>query len=216
MKKTITGMVALLAGAFVAHSQGTVSLGNYFSLPSSSYIYVSYNGTKIGGTSGQPAGTASANVTKGADWTVALYGNLGAGDTAASLTECTVTGGAFATATLADGSTDTKKGTWYSGTVANIPNTTGAGQAATLQLYAWYNNGGTITSYGAATVRGQSALANLAATGGVQASGPPVTPPNLPALGNINIAGVVTPEPSTIALGIMGASGMLLRLRRKK
>ena len=39
MKKSLTGVVVLLAGAFLAHSQGTVSFANYLVL--SSYIYVS-------------------------------------------------------------------------------------------------------------------------------------------------------------------------------
>jgi hypothetical protein len=223
MKKTLTGVVALLAGAFVAHSQGlgTVTMGNYFAQSPGSYIYVSYNGTKLGGTTtGAPTGTPTANVGKGDDWTVALYGNAGSGDAASTLTECTVSGspGTFATATFADGTTDKKLGTWYSGTIAAIPGTTGGGQAATLQLYAWYNNGGTVTSYAASVaangVNGKSALENLASTGGPETGLPPALPGNIPAFPAFIVSGV--PEPSTIALGVMGASGMLLRLRRKK
>jgi hypothetical protein len=215
MKKTITGVVALLAGAFAAYSQGTVSLGNYLDL--GTYIYVKYNGTKLGGSGGTPTtGTPTANVAAGNDWTVALYGASGLSDAASSLTECTVSGGGVATATFANGTSDKVAGTWYSGTAAIISGTTGAGQTATLQLYAWYNAGGTITSYSAASVRGVSALANLTSTGGPNASGPPSTPPALPSgLGNFNVT-AVTPEPSTVLLGIMGASGMFLRLRRKK
>lgn len=218
MKKTLTGVVALLAGAFVAHSQGlgTVTMGNYFAL--TSYIYVSYNGTKLGGTTtGAPAGTATANVGKGDDWTVALYGNVNSGDAQSTLQECTVSGGSgFATANFADGTTDKKTGTWYSGTIAAIPGTAGGGQAATLQLWAWYNNGGTIISYATATVRGQSALANLASTGGPETGLPPALPGNIPTFPAFAVTGSGIPEPSTIALGVMGASGMLLRLRRDR
>jgi hypothetical protein len=215
MKKTLTGVVALLAGAFVAHSQGTVSMANYLVL--SKYIYVSYNGTKLGGTSGAPAGTATANVGKGGDWTVALYGNVGLGDASSTLLECTVAGGGNATATFAPGApSDATAGTWASSVIAQIPNTTLAGQGSTVQLDAWYNAGGTITTYAAATVKGQSALGNVTSPGGTNpGGGPAITPPNLPALGNFNVIGTI-PEPSTIALGVMGASGMLLRLRRKK
>ncbi|HEX3718377.1 MAG TPA: hypothetical protein VH595_10460 [Verrucomicrobiae bacterium] len=53
MKKPLTGLIWLLAGAFTAHSQGTVSLANYLAL--TTYIYVSFkplNGpaVELGGT----------------------------------------------------------------------------------------------------------------------------------------------------------------------
>jgi hypothetical protein len=222
MKKTITGVVTLLAGAFVAHSQGTVSLANYLSL--STYLYVSLKGgADLGGAGGATTGTYSSDVGNGNDWTVALYGAAGTGDASATLSEATVAGGGFATATLAGGAGagDGLAGTWYSSTVAQIPGTTGANQAATLQLAAWYNDGGTITSLLQAqatpgTPWGQSATANLADTGGNNLSGgPSITPPGLPeSLGNFTVQAI--PEPSTVALGVMGASAFLLRLRRKK
>jgi hypothetical protein len=215
MKKTLTGVVTLLAGAFVAHSQGTVSLGNYAAL--STYIYVTYKGTAVGGAGGATTGTPAGDIGNGNDWTVALYGNVGSGDDPSTLTECLAAGGGFATATLANGSAaDALAGTWYSTVVADIPGTTLANQAATVQLYAWYNDGGTITSYAAAVLGGDpygASLTGNVTTGGPQAVGPPVIQPPLPAgLGNIALS---VPEPSTIALGVMGASAFLLRLRRK-
>jgi hypothetical protein len=212
MKKTLTGVVALLAGAFVAHSQGTVSFANYGVL--SPYIYVKLGTTPLGGTSGTATGNATTDVGKGNDWTVALYGNAGSGDAASTLVQLQTSTAQNVTANFATGtSADKTAGTWFSSLVAQVPGTTLAGQAATVQLYAWYNNGGTITSYSAASVRGFSATGNVT-TGGPNSSGPPSTAPNMPALGNFTVVG--TPEPSTIALGVMGASGMLLRLRRKK
>jgi hypothetical protein len=215
MKKTLTGAVALLAGAFVAHSQGTVSLANYAVL--NTYIYVTFNGTKLGGAQGTASGNPATDVGKGNNWTVALYGDVGASDAASALSECTVAGGGFATATFATGTGNDKfAGTWYSGVVAQIPGTVSSGQAATLQLYAWYNNGGTVTSYSAATVKGVSALENLTSTGGPPpGGGPSGTAPDMPSFPTFAVTATV-PEPSTIALGVMGASGMLLRLRRKK
>jgi hypothetical protein len=218
MKKTITGVVALLAGAFVAHSQGTVSMANYLAL--STYIYVENASlTKLGGSSSATTGNPATDAGNGADWSVAMYGNAGSGDAPGTLTECTVAGGGFAVATLAGGAAagDATPGTWYSGLVAQVPNTTGANQAATLQLYAWYNDGGTLSysqAQAAGDPTGTSAVANLADTGGNNLSGgPSITAPNMPAgLGNV----VMTPEPSTVALGVMGASAFLLRLRRKK
>lgn len=220
MKKTITGAVALLAGAFVAHSQGTVSMANYLSL--SSYVYVNLQGGgKLGGSSGATTGTYSSDLGNGNDWSVALYGNAGAGDAASTLTECTVAGGGFAVATLAPGAAggDATAGTWYSDTVAQIPGTTGANQAATVQLYAWYNDGGTLSyaqALAAGDPTGQSAVATLADTGGNNLQGgPSITAPGLPA-GITSFAVTPSPEPSTIALGVMGASAFLLRLRRKR
>jgi hypothetical protein len=218
MKKTITGAVALLAGAFVAHSQGTVSMANYLTL--SSYIYVSMKGgANLGGHAGSTSGNYTTDIGNGNDWSVALYGNAGAGDAANTLTECTVAGGGFAVATLASGTGDSTAGTWASSLIAQVPGTTGANQAATLQLYAWYNDGGTLTyaqAQAAGDPVGTSALANLTDTGGNNLlGGPSITPPPLPG-GLTSFTVSPTPEPSTIALGVMGASAFLLRLRRKK
>ncbi len=213
MKKSITGVVALLAGAFVAHSQGTVSFGNYLAL--SPYIYVSLGSTKLGGSAAN-TGVAANDTGSGADWTVALWGASGSGDTAAAV----AANGNLATATLETGTGDATPGTWLSTTAAVIPGTTLAGQAVTLQVAAWYNDGGTLTSYAAAQGAGMpvglSALAN-GTTGGPNTSGPPSTAPALPTgLGNISLSSSVIPEPSTIALGVMGASAFLLRLRKKQ
>jgi len=219
MKKTLSGVVALLAGAFVAHSQGTVFFGNYTAL--NTYIYVSLGSTKLGGSSTGPAPTllnSAAEVGNGPDWTVALYGNSGSGDAASTLVQLQTSSAQNVTATFANGTTDKAAGTWFSSLVAQVPGTTLAGQPATVQLYAWYNNGGTLTSYTAAKTAGVptgfSATGNVT-TGGPNSSGPPSTATPLPGLGNFTVA-AAAPEPSTIALGVMGASGMLLRLRRKK
>jgi hypothetical protein len=45
MKESITGVLALLAGAFAVQSQGTVSFANYAVL--SPYIYVSLGTTSV-------------------------------------------------------------------------------------------------------------------------------------------------------------------------
>jgi len=220
MKKSITGAVALLAGAFVAHSQGTVSFANYLVL--SPYITVSLGSTAIGGT-GSHTGTI-ADTGNGNDWTVELYGNTGANDAASTLTPAIVDGsgspGTPVTASLETGGSDSTAGTWVSSAVGDIAGTTLAGQAATVQVYAWYNDNGTITSYAAAKAAGLpsgfSATGNVT-TGGPNTSGPPSTASPLPALGNITLTGTIStiPEPSTIALGVMGASAFLLRLRKK-
>jgi hypothetical protein len=212
VRKPITVAVVLLAGAWVAYSQGTVSFANYLAL--STYIYVSAYGKGIGGTSGPTTGNPASDVSNGNDWTVALYGNSGLGDSASTLTECTAVGGEFATATLANGISDGTPGTWYSGLVAQIPNTTGANQAATLQLLVWYNDGGTITSFSQALALGEptgaSLTANLYETGGNNLTGGlPITAPPLPS--GLDIPPM--PEPSPASLAIMGALGLLLQSR---
>jgi len=67
MKKSITGAVALLAGAFVAYSQGTVSFADLY--VANPYIYVKLNGTTAAGGTAGHLGTA-ADIHAGADWTV--------------------------------------------------------------------------------------------------------------------------------------------------
>jgi hypothetical protein len=224
MKKSLTGVVALLAGAFVAHSQGTVAFGNYTAFSSPNYMYVSLGSTKLGGTATGPAGTQgnyAAETGNGTEWSVALYGAAGSGDAGSTLAplNTALTGGVPVVATLADGSSDGVVGTWYSGASGVVPSTTGDGAAATVQVYAWYNAGGTLTSYAAAKTAGVptgfSATGNVT-LGGPQTGAPPALPAAMPQLGNIGLTASVVPEPSTIALGIMGASAFLLRLRKKQ
>jgi len=223
MKKTLVGTLALLAGAVAVHAQGSVALGNYGTLTGSlNYLYVTYKatGTELGGASTGPTATLNnynnaAVLADGNDWTVALYGAVGSGLSSGALSP---TG---ATATFANGVTDATAGTWVTVSVAQIGTaTTYAGTVATIQLVAWYNEGGAITSLATALAdgvpTGQSATANIS-LGGPQnptVGGPPATAPKLPdSLGNFSVAGV--PEPSTIALGVIGASAFLMRLRRK-
>jgi len=217
-------MLALLAGAYAVHAQGTVSFVNY---GGAAYLYVSYKPAVgspqlLGGSLAGPTATQAnyAQLTgNGADWTVALYGAAGAGDAASALSPLP---GATATFAASDGVGAGVPGTWASAVVATVPGTTGAGSMATVQLYAWYNAGGSITSYAQAVADGvpygSSMLANVS-LGGTEPTGPPATAANLPVagLGNFNLsAPTTTPEPSTIALGIIGASTFLMRLRRKQ
>lgn len=148
MKKSLTGVVALLAGAFVAHSQGAVSLGNYSLL--STYIYVSLGSTLLGGTNTVTTGVPKLDVGNGDDWTVALWGNVGVGHSSASLEA----NGNLATATLENGVGDSDPGTWFTTQWAVIPGTTYPPQLVSIQLAAWYNDGGAITSYAAAQAAG--------------------------------------------------------------
>jgi hypothetical protein len=225
MKKSITGVVALLAGAFVAHSQGTVSFANYLT---STYVYVSLKSgstvTPIGGATGGPGPTPGADVGNGNQWTVALYG-AAVGSPVIPLDQ---ENGTPVTATLAGGAagSDVVAGTWSTTAYGVVPGTTGNG-SATVQVYAWYNDGGTVTSYAAAQGLGYPVgfgpTGTATGLGGPNPTGgPTLTPTSLPwgvgagqTSGNFNVTSSI-PEPSTIALGVMGASAFLLRLRKKQ
>jgi len=218
MKKSLTGVVVLLAGAFVVHSQGTVSMGNYTAFSAPNYMYVMLNNTKIGSVTANPAtptGNPFANIEYGDDWTVELYGAAGENDPASTLSPLlnAATGGVPVTANLADGVSSAVLGTWYSNEAGYVPGTTGPASSATVQIYAWYNGGGTITLAQAMASGPYDELWATSATGNVASLGggsPPLPPVNIPNLGNIDI-GVLIPEPSTIALGVMGALAFLVR-----
>jgi hypothetical protein len=230
MKKSLTGMLALLAGAYSVHAQGTVSLGNYVVL--STYIYVSYKpamGTTVplgGSTQGAPAPTLTdyaQETSYGADWTVELWGAAGNNQPESAMLPLTtgLGSGPFVTspfATPGGTTSDITPGTWSTASFGTIPGTTGNGSSASVQLAAWYNDGGVLTTYAAALAAGVpvglSTIVNTT-TGGPNPSGPAATATDLPGtLGNFTVQ--TTPEPSTIALGIIGASTFLMRLRRKQ
>ncbi len=182
MKKSMTGVVALMAGAFAVHCQeGKISFANY--LATSPYIYVSLGTIMIGGSA--PNTGVPVNYTgDGNDWTVALWGGP-VGDSSAQLRA----NGNLATATLENGAGDSTPGTWVSDEIAGIPGTsTQSSEYASVQLAAWYNDGGTITSYAAAQAAGVPVGLSVVATAYDQGLGAfqQVAPP-LPSgeLGNI-------------------------------
>jgi hypothetical protein len=200
MKRPVTGLVALLAGAFVIHSQGVAWFGNYsYGQP---YTFVSLGTTKLGGSSTVTTGNPFEDVANGNDWTVALYGN---GTGINPLVQLYTSDGEPVTATLEDGNPDQTPGTWFvwgSSAFGAVPNTTLPGQSATLQVYAWYNAGGTITSYAAAVAAGVPVGVSATVdevTGGKTESGPPSFPGGYPGFGNITLQfsyGGFYPEPS--------------------
>jgi hypothetical protein len=217
MKKTLTGSLALLAGATVVYGQGSVSLGNYGS-QIVSYLYVGFKATPgstavpLGGAATTPIPTLSnyaLETGNGSTWTIELYGAVGAGVPSANLLPLAGESATFETGTM----NDHTPGTWTSDAVATFASTTSP-TTVTLQLYAWYNDGGAITSYSQAMADGVPVGSSLPANVGL--AFPPATPSALPdGLGNFSVI-APTPEPSTIALGVLGASTFLMRLRRKK
>jgi hypothetical protein len=217
MKKTLTGTLALLAGASVVYGQGNVSLGNYGGQVVS-YLYVGFKATptstpvELGGasTTTPTLSNFAAETGNGTTWTVALYGAVGTGVPSAMLSPLSGETATFEVGT----SVDHTPGTWISTAVYAFPGTSSPNfTGVTLQLYAWYNDGGAIANYSQAVADGvpvgSSSTANLTLTF------PPTPPAALPdALGSFNV--MATPEPSTIALGVIGASTFLMRLRRKQ
>jgi len=241
MKKTLA-VLTLLAGAVSGYSQGQVNFSDYLNsdfqitiwgpqagaasttqitgnspatfgagplnggdIPSGTQT--GYTGTPLGGGA---TGTASpTDYSNGNLWSVQLYA------AAAGSTPVPVAG---AVANMYTSSGNTGLFDVTGNTVVSIPGVA-ASASASLQLAAWYNGGGTISSYSAAVAA--NVPAGLSTIGTVSLGGGPVTPPDLPG-GGITSFSLVgpngvspTPEPSTIALGIMGASAFLMRLRRK-
>ena len=90
-----------------------------------------------------------------------------------------------------------------------------AGANVAIQVRAWDNAGGTINSWDAATVRGESSIINVTLGG---AGSPPSIAANLSGFGTDGSAAfqlAVVPEPSTFALGALGI-GALLMVRRRQ
>lgn len=109
-------------------------------------------------------------------------------------------------------------GTW-AGTQEIIPGVAG-GAIATMQVRAWANSGGTLTTYAAALLAGvptgKSGLFDSLALGN-NAITPPAPAPNIignPLAANNMQSFSLVPEPSVIALGALGAVALLLRRRK--
>jgi hypothetical protein len=244
MKKTLA-VLTLLAGAVSGYSQGQVSWSDYLNSDFQITIWSPQAGTASGtqitgnspgnfgtgltstgadipagtqtGYTGTPLGGSATGATSPTDyangnlWSVQLYAAAG-GSTPVPVAGATANLYTSGNAGLYD----------VTGNPAvSIPGVA-AGAAASLQIAAWYNGGGTITSYAAAqTAQVPSGLSTI---GTENLGGGTVTPPDLPGPGNTGVTGGITsfsltssavPEPSTIALAIMGASAFLMRLRRK-
>ena len=84
------------------------------------------------------------------------------------------------------------------------------GQDAVVEIRAWDNHGGTITTWDTAIIKGNSAQLFVQDLGGVDpVSGNFYLTPNLVGLTSFTI---MIPEPSIVALGMLGGIGLLLAL----
>jgi hypothetical protein len=108
-------------------------------------------------------------------------------------------------------------GSWVAVNGMVIPNVAPGAQAA-LQVRAWANNGGALTSYAAAVAAGApngvSAVFTSNPLGGFGT--PPSTPPQIvgPGVTDPMTGFSLVPEPSVIALGALGALALVLRRRK--
>jgi hypothetical protein len=245
MKKSIT-LVALLAGAVGGYAQGTVNFQTYLETyniavwspnPASPTVQqtgnsatdlpaggTAYAGVPLGGA-GSTAGTSATSYGNGSDYSLSLYAVSGSGETLdltdgspdlVTTTHFVTTGGTGA-ANVINGSGGGTAGSWYGNAALGLPGTaTGTAGVATVQLAAWYNDGGTITSYADAVTagvpNGLSDVATLNGLGGPNTIGAPSFPVPLTGINSFSL--VTTPEPSTIALGVIGACSFLLRRRK--
>lgn len=186
MKKLLAGIacVALCVGAF---AQGTVNFNN--------------SPATVGGT-GAPVFDIDGTTRLAGD---GYFAQLYAGPDASSLLPW---GDPLSFRTGAGAGFFNTTGVNTSRTIGNVA----AGAAASIQVRAWANAGGTHTSYDAAfaagAATGQSPILELASTGG--GGIPPAPAVNLVGLQSFSLV----PEPSTYALLALGAAALFLRRRK--
>lgn len=209
----LTNPASEYQGNTSATYNSTTGLGDY---PVGTQVYT---GTLIGGyTTG---GTSSSSWANGANYSAALYGAAGTGASG------TAESGGLALLVGSLTPFSTAGSAHFAGLIANapinvfVPGTSFTGDqsinagnpnSATVEMAAWYNNGGTITTLAqaiASTVPyGEGNVFTVNNLGGGS-----VTPPNT--LGGQGFSLVTVPEPSTIALGVMGACAFLARRRKQ-
>jgi len=221
--KKLAVLAALLLGSAAASSlmaQGTIRWGNFFGAAGTARvlfapIYGVDNSagsrpdvTKTGNTAaGVPAGnqTYGGPLLVGTGFTVAIYVGGNSGEAMSSLNALGTT--TFLTAAGAGG--------LFNPQTSADPNRAIGTTDVNVQLRAWDNQMGTVTSWaqvmaaGGAVPGGSSDVFVL--TGGL--GGGTIAPPQTLGLRSFQLTQVV-PEPSLIALGALGLGGLLLRRRK--
>lgn len=198
MKRTLLVIAAMAVSAMTMYGQGRILFNNY----------VSGNAISIAAGSAQdPAAYI------GADYTVQLLWAPGTLDQAAwdAATKSSSTAVAMFGATgvapghgpAADGA-----GLFDGGTVAMG----GPGGTYTFQVVAWYN-GGTYSTFSAASAAGKNIGMSALFTGNATVSPTPAQNTTFPSF-TLN-SGAIIPEPSTFALAGLGLAGLAIFRRRK-
>lgn len=216
MKKLLLAAITMSC-ASALFAQGTVNFNNRVA---TSGPWAPVYGPEVGDdtkslsgntATGIPAGTQvyTGAPLLGSAYSAVLFAAPGAGAAESSLTpSLTVT--TFRTGAGAGFVSVPATAAVLAGVPADAP-------VATVQLRAWNNMGGTITTWeqaetawlAGAIAAGKSATFNLNSIGGTFNA-----PPNLSGLSSFNIYMIPVPEPSTFALLGLGALGMLI-FRRK-
>jgi len=187
--KRIAGAFLLLALAGSALAQGTITFNNRI---------VGVVDVKINNENGLPA--------DGIGYSVQMYA-LQAPD------QSTLATGTLLPVANAISTFRTGTAAGYFTSLGDIAISGIAGGAyATMQLRAWNNAGGSITSWENATIRGESNIYNSPEPLGNPSAIPATTATTLFGLQTFGMA--VVPEPSTVVLGVMGGLALLLRRRK--
>jgi len=205
MKKVLLTLAAVACAASV-FAQGTVVFNNRVTGQFTTHVY-------LGGTT-QLFGNGPTDLPAGSTvWGPEFVPLAGAGYTAALLSDGP--GGWLQAA----GTTTFRTGAAAGFTVqttATLANVAKDAQSAQLQMVAWDNKGGTITTWEAARAAwlnkeiaaGMSPIFTVNSIGGDFN-----TPPTLTGLQSFNIYFI--PEPSTFALAGLGAAALMIFRRRK-
>ena len=210
MKKLILAVCATSC-ALSVFAQGTIVFNNRIPGQVVAWIYGPQLANPVealtgNDASGTPVGTTvyTGSRLSGDTYTAQLWG----GPNANSLAPAT----GFGTSTFRTGAA---AGLWTTSTDAAIIAGVDVGQVAQLQVRAWDNKGGTLTTWDQAVAAnaaiGRSGLFTTAALGGTDPLGSVVLTPNGVATSfNIHLV----PEPTTLALAGLGAALLIFRRRK--
>jgi len=210
--KLTTILAALLMSATLAFSQGSIVFNNRVTGQVVTHIYGPEPGaTQVprfgNGATDFPVGsqTYGGALLAGTGFTVQLWG--GPSGTAPNLLTLAAGNG---TATFRTGAAAgfISQPSGLNPTINGVPENS----AATIQLRAWDNAGGTITTWAAAMASTSTAHGASLPFVSPVLGGATVTSPNLIGLTSFNLQ--VVPEPSIVALGVLGLGALFLRRRK--
>ena len=213
MKTSIAITAALLLSTLATLAQGTVNFSTRVSGTVVGHVYAhdpgSQYGYKVGNTANEtPAGTQTYSGARleGSDFSAQLWAANGANQQEYALLPVSPVVPFRTGATL--GGTPTP----IVLQIAAIP----AGGTGTFQVRAWYNRGGTITSYESASTRNRSLLFTVSNLG----DGILTLPADLAGFRSFNITGAAIPEPHVLTLlGLAGGATVCFfprRIRRQR